>query len=638
MTVGNNDVRDLGRDGPKRRLAVVMHADVAGYSRLMEADEAGTHARLITFRHLIDAALARHGGTLIGTAGDAVLATFASVSDGLAAALAMQRAHAEHNAGVTADEQLRFRIGLNLGDVIVDGDDIFGTGVNVAARLEALAEPGGILVSGALRDQATGKLDVAFEDRGLCRVKNIAEPIRVFAVAESAGERRVRRRGFVQRAIGRLAVAATAAVALLAVGLVLAPESMLRIGDRVFSEREISASDVSVETGKPTVAVLRFSDQSAAGDRGYFSAGVTEDIIRALGRFSGLLVLSWNAVAPFQSQGIKLQTLSDELGARYVVRGTIRHSGEQLRVAVELTDTERGMLLWSERFDEPLADIFAVQDRITQRVVAALALRVTQLEQAESLAKPTESLGAYDLVLRGRDLLRRVRRSANLDARTYFERAIAIDPRYADAYVGLGWTRMNDFLWGWTQWPQRAVESADEAASLAIELDDRNAAGQALRAFILAFYRNFETAELVIDRALALNPNDALAHAIRGRIMLNSGRPEAAVGALELALKLDPHPLAWWLVDLGQAYYLVRRYAEVVALFDQFTGDFEEDPGPHAVLAAAHAQLGDTDAAERSAGQLRRVSPFFDSEVYASGIGSEEHQRHLLDGFRKAGL
>jgi tetratricopeptide (TPR) repeat protein len=175
-------------------------------------------------------------------------------------------------------------------------------------------------------------------------------------------------------------------------------------------------------------------------------------------------------------------------------------------------------------------------------------------------------------------------------------------------------------------------------ASLAIELDDRNAAGQALRAFILAFYRNFETAELVIDRALALNPNDALAHAIRGRIMLNSGRLDAAVGSLELALQLDPHPLAWWLVDLGQAYYLARRYAEVVALFDQFAGEFDEDPGPHAILAAAHAQLGDIDAAENSAGQLRRVSPFFDSELYASSVGGAAHQRHLLEGFRKAGL
>ena len=419
----------------------------------------------------------------------------------------------------------------------------------------------------------------------------------------------------------------------------LAPNWLPTDGDVTISDGESGADDAAVAgIGKPTIAVLPFKDQSGAGDHDYFSDGVSEDIIRALGRFSGLLVLSWSAVAPFKGRAVELDALAEELGARYVVGGTIRQSGDQLRVTVDLTDAQRGVLLWSERFDDRLEDIFAVQDRITQQVVAALAVRVTRLEQADALARPTESLGAYDLVLRGRSLLRRVERSANYDARSFFERAIAIDPGYADAYVGLGWTQLNDFLWGWTQWPHRAVDQAQDSASRAIELDDRNASGQALRAFILAFHRDFATAEAVIDRALTLNPNDALSHGIRGNIMLNSGRPEAAVGSLELALELDPHPLAWWLVDLGQAYYLAGRYADVIALFDRFTGNFDEDPAPHAILAAAHAQLGENDAAESSAVQLRRVSPFFDSEIYASSVTGAEHQRHLLDGFRKAGL
>ena len=627
-----------GPDGPMRRLAVVLHADVAGYSRLMDADEAGTHARLISLRQLIDAALDAHGGTLIGTAGDAVLATFTSVSGGLAAAIAVQRAVAERNEGVPTDEQLLFRIGLNLGDVIVDGEDIFGTGVNVAARLEALAEPGGIAVAAAVRDQAVGKLDVDFTDRGLCRVKNIAEPIRVYAVAGATGESRGRRPAQGHRRAWSVILAATVVAAVLGALLSLAPDWLSRIGDVTISDQESGADAVGAGIGKPTIAVLPFRDQSDAGRQDYFSDGVTEDIIRALGRFSGLLVLSWNAVAPFKGQAVALDELAEQLGARYVVGGTIRQSGDRLRVFVELTDTQRGVLLWSERFDEQLEDIFAVQDRITQQVVAALAGRVTRLEQAEALARPTESLGAYDLVLRGRSLLHRVERGANYDARSLFERAIAIDPSYPDAHVGLGWTHLNDFLWGWTQWPDRAVEQAEGLARRAIELDDRNAAAHALRAFIFIFHRAFEAAETAIDRALELNPNDAMSHAIRGDVMVYGGRPEEAIEPLETALQLDPHPLAWWLVDLSQAYYLKGRYADVVALFDRFTGDFTEDPGPHAILAAAHAQLGETEAASSAAEQLRRVSPFFDSESFASSISSAEHQLHLLDGLRKAGL
>ena len=633
-----DDPARAGESNPTRRLAVVMHADVAGYSRLMDVDEAGTHTRLMASRQLIDTALAEHGGRLVGTAGDAVLATFASVTDGLSAAIAVQSALAGLNAGLPAAEQLLFRIGLNLGDVIVDGDDIFGTGVNVAARLEALAEPGGIVVAAAVRDQAIGKLDVAFEDRGLCRVKNIAEPIHVFAVADSVGQGRVRRRGVGRRRYGRLAVAALAAVAVLGVGFVLAPNWLQHLGDGVVMEAEVGAEAVAVPAGKPVIAVLPFDDRSSAGDQGYFSDGVTEDVIRALGRFSGLQVLSWSAVAPFKDEPIGLEQIGDELGARYVVSGAVRRAADQLRVSVELTDTARGVLLWSERYDEPLADIFAVQDRITQQVVAALAVRVAEVERGAAAAKPTESLSAYDLVLQGRDLLRQVERDANFDARAYFERAIAIDPDYADAHVGFGWTHLNDFLWGWTQWPHRAVERADEAATRAVELDDRNAAGQALRAFILLFRGDLTTAEAMIDRAIELNPNDALNHAIRGEVLFNAGRPEEAALAMELALALDPHPLAWWLVGLAQSYYLAGRYADVIALFDQFIGNFDEDPAPHAILAAAHAQLDNVEAAARAVTQLRRVSPFFDSEIYVGSIASDEHQEHLLDGLRKAGL
>jgi len=613
----------------QRRLLVVLHADVVGYSARMGADEAATHTALRSCLDLAAKIIAAHDGRLVGTAGDAFLAAFESVVQAVKAADAFQSEVKTRNTSLPEAQQLVFRVGVNLGDVIVDGDDIFGDGVNVAARVQALAEPGGVAVTGAVRDQIGHRLDLGFEDRGTHEVKNIAEPVRVFALrgtTRSAGTIRAPARG---ARIGRRSVIALAAVAVVAVAMVL---TLFGPGPPWLGVQPGGLP----ESGRPTIAVLPFEDLGT--EEAYFSAGVTEDIIGQLGRFSGLLVLSWNAVAPYQDRAVPVQELSRDLGVRYVVGGSIRRSEDMLRLSVQLTDAEKGVLLWSERYDEPLEDLFALQDRISRLVVGKLAVQVTEIEEQRGLEKPTDSLGAYDLLLRGRAVFRRADRDANLDARDLFERAIAADPSYAEAYVSLGRTYLVDVLWGWTEWPHEAIENAEAMAAKAISLRPDNARARAFRADILRVRRRFEEAEAEVLRALELNPNDALSYATHGSILLYSGRPTDAIPSLERSLRLDPQDPRFAGVNLALAYYLDDRAEDAVRLLTESDRRPTEDPTGPAVLAAALAALGRDDEAHAAADTVRRTYPFFSARAYAEHVTSPRLAEKLLEGLNEAGL
>ena len=621
----------------ERKLAAVLHADIAGYGRLMGDDETGTHARLKAYREVMDAIISAHGGRIVGTAGDAVLAEFQSVSEALESAVEVQNALAERNAALASDTRLEFRIGINLGDVIVDGDDIFGNGVNVAARVEALAEPGGVAISASVHEQVSGAPGLVFTDMGSHRVKNMARPIRVFSVAASNGiEPRGRPAGGGRKRLGlALALVFVAVAGALAAAWLWAPLGPL-IGREPSSQSRPAASDM-VALGKPTVVVLPFENRGGNPGEVYFSDGLTEDVITGLGRFSGLQVLSWSAVAPFKAKAADPGQLSDEFNADYVVGGSVRRASERLRVTVQLTGVGDGVLLWSERYDRQIEEIFAVQDEITRQVVGALAVKVTRLEEERAFEEPTENLTAYDRVLRGRELWRQIRRDANLRSRELFASAIGIDSRYADAHVGLGWTHMDDFKYGWTEWPASALDRAEEFATRAIQLDEQNALAHALFADVLRFRRRFEQSEQEILRALELNPNNALSHAIHGCLMVWWGKPEAATEALETALRLDPYPYIWWLVNLSHAYYFLGRYQDAVRLYERFGDPFGEDPGLYAVLAAAHGQLGHADEARQALAKLERISPFFNAKTYAGNFASRDDGEHLLEGLAKAG-
>lgn len=613
---------------PKRRLAAVLHADVVGYSALMSADEEGTHADLRQSLTAASEIVSAQSGRMIGTAGDAFLADFSSVLDALAAARAIQDHMHAQNAARADERRLDFRIGINLGDVIDDGDDIFGDGVNVAARIQALAAPGGIAVSGAVHDIARGKTDVPFEDVGEHRVKNIPDPVRVYAlgpVGTLAKKRQARPR--------RLAALAVAAIAIAAMILWLGGwiPGLATRGPPPGQETAANAD------ARPVIAVLPF-DMIGGGDQAFFAAGMTEDIISQLGRFSGVLVLSWNAVAAFQGQAAPLDVLSGELGVGYVVGGSVWRQGETFRITVQLADAATGALLWSDKYDEAATDLFAIQDRISREVVRTLAVKLTRVEQQRALEKRTENLNAYEKVLRGRDLLRTPERGNNLDARAMFQGALDLDAEYPDAHVGLGRTYNADLLWGWTEFPMEAVEASLAAAQRALAIEPDHAAARALLAKTLWLQGNPDRARVEIDRALELNPNDANSLAFDGKLSLVAGARSEAIEALNLALRLDPGSRSFVVSDLAAAYYLDGRYEAAAMQVAQVEQAIQEDPAPHAVRAAALAQLGRIREAAAVAEQVRSIYPFFDAENFAENIVGPDGAELLADGLRKAGL
>jgi adenylate cyclase len=629
----------------KRKLTAILSADVHGYSRLMGADEAGTHALLTDYRAVIAEAIARHDGRIVGTAGDSVLGDFPSVVGALNAAVEIQRALAKRNAELPADRRLEFRIGINVGDVIVDGEDIFGDGVNVAARVQALALPGGIAISGAVHDQVRNKLDLDFRARGSHRVKNIAEPIRVYGVSlEGATSRRATRTA---RGLWIGLTAAGLAVLLLAGLLTIWPGSWphWRSADRAAPGTLTPATTTAEPTPtepvlgtRPTIAVLPFANQSNDPEQDYFSEGVTEDIISALGRFSSLTVMSWNAVAPYQGQKVTPGQLSHDLGVRYVADGSVRRSDDRIRVTIQLTDAGRGILLWSERYDRSAADIFAVQDDITRQIVSALAIRVTDLEQQRAFAKPTDNLTAYDYYLRARQYLRQFTRSNNLRAQELLEKAIELDREYADAYAALAWTHSKSAELGWTEWPERELARAHDLAQGALRLDPANQLAHILLAIVYSYHQSYDRALEELDRATAANPNQVGNNAERGWVLLVGGRTNDAVTFLEDAVRFDPSPTPNTFSNLSMAYYLQRRYDDAIRTAERGLGRYPRHVMFYIALAAADSEAGQLDAAARAVAELRRLHPFFKVDTFGQFFRNQSDRDRFAVALRKAGL
>ena len=535
-----------------RRLAAILAADVAGYSRLMGANEEGTLARLNEhLRILIDPTIHEHRGRIVKTTGDGLLSEFASVVEAVRCAVAIQRGMAERNVAVPPEERIEFRIGVNVGDIIIEGPDIFGDGVNVAARLQALAEPGGICVSGRVQEDVQGKMDIALVDWGEHKLKNIARPVRAYRL-------RVDGRSGAPLTRGRAGLLAAMAVtlALAAGSLWLSVTSEWKLIGPLFTGNEFTRN---VELGaKPAIAVLPFQNQNTDPERDHFADGLTQDIINALGRFSALTVISWNAVFPYKNKPARPGEIARNLAVRYQVEGSVRHIGDRLRVAAQLVDAG-GRVLWSARFDEALIDIFALQDKITSQIAGALAIGVTQIEQRRVLAKPTESLAAYDYVLRARPALQRPTRANNAEARALLRRAIELDPNYAAAYAALAETYHLATSMGWAESPIAFLARAEELAVKALSLDDSEVRARVVLGHIHLFRQRYREAQAEIDRALTINPNDAQGLAGRGTILLWLGQTDAAIEALEQAQRIDPELNGVDRFALSLAYYLRRR-------------------------------------------------------------------------------
>jgi adenylate cyclase len=623
----------------KRKLAAILQADVVGFSRLMGEDEAGTHQALGRLRSAVDPLIEAHGGRIVGTAGDSLLADFPSVVDALSCAMEMQRAARTLNDAIPSGRRLELRIGVNLGDVIVDGEDIFGDGVNIAARLEALAKPGSVCISQTVYEQVKNKLDLHYQFLGSQRVKNIVDPVRAYLVETVSTEPARNRR--------RWPLLSAAAVAVI-ITVVLAAWALYPGRGRLMMAFGVAPRPVEVATlaapahlaTRPSVAVLPFKNLSADTGHDFFSDGISEDVITALSRFSNLLVISKSASFPFRDSNASPAEIGRALGARYLLVGSIRRAGNQVRVGVELTEATTGRLVWSETYDAEVDDIFAVQEKIAKRVVGAAAVKLTRFEEERALAKPTSNLAAYEYVLRGREVFSQETRDDNDEAMELFQRAIDLDPNYADAYAALAGSHYMAVVSGWAEFREEELKRAEALALKALALDPATTRAYNVLAQIELYRKHYDLALAQIDRALEINPSDVDSYGARGTFLVWAGKAAEALPWLEGALRFDSAN-GFAASKLCMAYYLLRRYDEAV---DAGVRGLSRSPGrntqllTHPMLAAAYAELGRQQDAEHEHAIAARLWPLLDARTFADQFGTPEARAHVLEGLQKAGF
>ena len=578
----------------ERKLAAILNADVVGYSRLMGEDEAGTLAALNAHRaELIDSTITEHSGRIVKTTGDGLLVEFASVVDAVQCAVELQRGIAERNLQIPEASRVIFRIGINLGDVIVEGEDIFGDGVNVAARLQELAEPGGIIISRSARDQVRDKLDLKLEDLGEHEVKNIARPVRIFGIATGSkdgstvvpGHRAPRTK---PRAalIGGAIIIALAVVSVLVLQRVWAP----------------NVNSISMERlafplpDKPSIAVLPFENLSGDSSQNHIPDGITEDIIFTLSQVSNLFVIARNSTFAYKGKPVKIQQVAEELGVRYVLEGSFQRSGETVRITAQLIDALNGSHLWAERYDRTMADLFELQDEITGQIVTALRIRLTDGEQMRVHRLHTRNPEAWTLLNKGLEHFYRFNGSDMARARDWFEKAIEADREYALAYAMLAWTHWLDAQNSWSERRELSFERAAELAEKARALDEELPDVYALKGGIHLYRGEHEAAVASGEKAVALNPNHATNTALLGLFLHNAGRPHEAVRMFTSAMRLSPYYPDWFLESLSWTYLDAEQSAEALVAFDKF---FERSPSTarvalaHIGRAIAYANLDD---------------------------------------------
>ncbi|WP_426409149.1 adenylate/guanylate cyclase domain-containing protein [Bradyrhizobium ganzhouense] len=578
--------------GPERRLAAVLAADMVGFSRLMEVDEAGTLARLKTHRiELIDPAIAKNHGRIIKTTGDGMLVEFHSVVDAVLCAAEIQSRMGRRNTDVPPPRWIQFRIGINLGDVIVDQNDIFGDGVNVAARLEALAEPGGICISSAVRDQLGQRLDgVEFEDIGEQNVKNIVRPIRVYRIRLEDG-----------------------------------PASTT------------GAAKAAGKSKKPSIAVLPFANMSGDPEQEFFADGLTEDIITELSRFHDLLVISRNSAFVYKGKAVKVQDVGREFGVDYVIEGSVRKAGDRVRVTVQLIDAETDRHIWAERYDGEIKDIFAIQDEMTRAIAATLPGRVEAATQDRANRKPTDNMAAYECVLAAKVLHHRSNREDNARAQLLLDRALELDANYAHAHAWKACVLGQTWVYSWCADRDATFEQVASELEIALGLDDNDSDVHRILAALNLNRDDHDKATYHQERALALNPNYDLVVVQQGELLTWLGRPEEGIDWIKKAMRLNPyHPERFW-SHLGRAYYCAEKYAAAAEAFSRIT---RPDHTHHAFLAGIFAQMGNAVAAGAHTAEVLKREPTFSvathlaTQHYKQDVDRQRYESGLL----KAGL
>ena len=585
----------------ERRLAAILAVDVAGYSRLMGEDEEGTLASLRAIRReLGDPKIKEHRGRIVKTTGDGLLVEFASVVDAVRCAVETQREMAARNAGIPLERRIEFRMGINLGDIIVEDGDIFGDGVNIAARLEGLAEPGGICVSRVVRDQVRDKLDFSFADMGEQQVKNIARPVRAHRV---------------------LVAAETVAPA--GVGDIITPPT-----------RPVAQ--------KPSIAVLPFANMSGDAEQEYFSEGMTEDIITNLSRNRAFFVISRSTSFTYKGSAVDVGKVARELGVRYVVEGSVRRAGSRVRITAQLIDAETGHHLWADRYDRELADVFAIQDEIAQSIAGAIAPGVISAEIRHAQLKDPGQLDAWDRTVRAHWHIRRFTQSDLAEALRLLEEAVALDPTNSIALADLALAHHFQAVFGWGDGPAESHLRLGEAARKAVAADDSDAMAHTSLAIFDLFSGRHEEARRRLSRALDLDPNSMFARGYLGGSYAFSGDYESAITNLDEAIRLSPRGplLILWHLCKGWAALLAGRDEEAVEYATQAAEANPEFPDIYAVLASANGHLGKGGPARAALDQLSRRMPALsvgDERLNRPFARAKDRERFLA-GLRNAGL
>jgi adenylate cyclase len=576
----------------KRKLTAIFSADVAGYSLLMGEDEAETVKTLETYKQVMFFLIKQHRGRVIDSPGDNLLAEFASVVDAVECAVEIQKEIKSRNVDLPENRRMKFRIGINLGDVIEKGERIYGDGVNIAARIENLAEGGGICISRSTHEQVEHKLPLNYEDMGNHKVKNVAAPIHVYTV--------------------------------------------LMDSPSVVSTQSEEPESVAM----PSIAVMPFVNMSGDEEQDYFSNGITEEIITSLSKTPKLLVIDRRSTFAYKGRTADLNQIGQDLGVQYILTGSVRIVADRVRVNAQLINASRGEHLWAERYDRELRDIFALQDEITLRITQALQIKLTEGEQARIFGRGTDNLDAYLKWLQGQDLLIRGSKGDNALARQMFEDAIRTDPDWAQPYVLLGWTYLMESLMGWSSSPESSFNEAINLGKKALTLDDSLPGPHGLMSQIYLYQKQHDEAIAEAQKAVALGPSLAFAYIWLGSALMYAGRSNEAITFLENAIRLNPFPPAYWIRDLGEAYRMTKQYKEAIKEFKRAIQANPRYLECHASLACTFSLIGRGNDAEAAASEVLRIDPEFSVQDYGKTLPYKEKTDLgcVLEALSKAGL
>jgi adenylate cyclase len=621
----------------KRKLTAILSADVEGYSRLMGEDDQATVRTIKAYREVITEVVQKHRGRVVDSPGDNILAEFASVIDAVGSAVEIQEELKTRNAELPEDRKMEFRIGVNLGDVIHEEERIYGDGVNVAARVESLAEPGGICVSGTVFDQIESKLPLGYEFLGEQSVKNISKPVRIYkalmdpeVVGKVIGEKRAEpSRGL------RVALAAVIVLLLIVGGLLIWRTAFPPVQVASVEKMAFPLPD------KPSIAVLPFTNMSDDPKQEYFIDGLTDQIISGLSKVPNLFVIARQSTFTYKGKPVKVQRVAEDLGVKYVLEGSVQRTADRIRITAQLIDATTGHHLWSERYDRDPEDIFAIQDDITMEIMKAMRVKLTRGEQARLWVKhETTNLAAYEKSQEARAYILRYTKEDNAQVRQLYEEAIALDPGYASAYAFLGWSHFFDARFGWSKSRAESAKMAFESAQKALEMDDTLDYAHSLLSAVYLIKRQHEKAVAEAERAVALNPNGALVYNTLAGVVGCSGRWEESIIYGKKSIRHDPFPPLTSFHWLGRAYFMTGQYNEAILTFKKLLDVNPNYLPAHAFLAASYSSLGREAEATAAVKEVLRVNPEFSLESYAKTLPykNKADVERYIGTLRKAGL